>query len=101
MGDEQVRDGSLCVVEAAEKIRALNVSAVLDQKLDQIDAVHHHRKRQQLSAMPLYLGAALEEQFCGIHVAAADRVAQQRDFLEVVGGIDGVDELRIAVDIAA
>ena len=69
----------------------LDVSAVLDQELHQIHAVHHHRKRQQLAAVPLHQGAAFEEQLHGARAAAADGVAQQRDFLEVVGGIDGVD----------
>jgi hypothetical protein len=101
MGNEQVRDGSLGVVEAAEKTRALNVSAVFDQEFHQIHAVHHHRKRQQLSAVPLHLGAPFDEQLRGIDAAAADRMAQQRDFPEVVDGIDGVDEFRMAIDMAA
>ncbi len=72
---------------------------MLDQELHQIHAVHHHRKPQQLSTVALHVGAAVEEQLHGLDVAAADCVAQQRDFLEVVGGIDGVDEVRIALDM--
>src|SRR6202011_5653572 len=51
--------------------------------------------------MPLHLGAMFEEQLRGVDAAAADRVAQQRDFLEVVDGIDGMDKLRMASDMAA
>ena len=101
MGDQQVRDGSLGVVEAAEHSHALYVSAVLDQELHQIDAVHHHRQREQLSAVPLHLGAAFEEQLHGVDAAAADRVAQQRDFLKVVVRVVGVNKFRVALDMAA
>src|SRR5207253_840300 len=90
MGDQQVRDGSLRVVQAAEKTYALYVSAVLDQELHQVHAVHHHRQREQLAAVPLHFSAAFEEQLHAFDAAAADRVAQQRDFLEIVGGIGGV-----------
>jgi hypothetical protein len=70
MSDQQVRDRSLCVIEAAEQAHTLNVGTVFDQEFHQIYAVHHHRQRQQLSAVPRNLGAAFEEQLDGIDAAA-------------------------------
>ena len=42
-----------------------------------------------------------ERSHAGAAWTTAHRVAQQRDFLKVVGGIDGVDQLRMAIDMAA
>jgi hypothetical protein len=59
------------------------------------------RERIDAHSVPAHLGATFEEQPDGLDAAGADRVAQERKFLEVVARINGVDELRVAIDVAA